>query len=97
MDTLGTNDVDDALVALPAWHRFGEFLARRIPVERGASEGLLEGVRKVVHDDTRFHVMESDDDVLIYLGDPLTHGVIPDDIETAARIDTVVDGTGDMY
>jgi hypothetical protein len=97
METLAAHEIDDALTALPAWHRFGEFLARQIPVQHGSSEGLLEGVRKVVEDDTRFHVMESPDGVLIYLGDPTTHGVIPGDIETAARIDTVVDGTGDMF
>lgn len=96
METLATHEVDDALTALPAWHRFGEFVARQIPVERGSSEGLLEGVRKVVEDAGRFHVMESADGVLIYLGDPVTHGVTADDIETAARIDTVVDGSGDM-
>lgn len=97
MQTLAAHEIDDALTALPAWHRYGEFLARQIPVQRGSQEGLLEGVRKVVDDDARFNVMESPDGVLIYLGDTITHGVIPADIETAARIDTVVDGTGDMF
>jgi hypothetical protein len=96
MQGLSAPEIEDALTALPAWHRYGDFLARHIPVQRGAHEGLLEGVRKVVDDADRFHVMDAEDGVLIYLGDPQTHTVIPDDVETAARIDTVVDGTGDM-
>jgi len=92
MKTLAADKVDDALLALPGWHRYGEFVARQVPAENGAQAGLITDVRKVVRDESRFHLMETPDLVIMYLGDAVAGGVTEDDIETAARIDTVIDG-----
>ncbi len=92
MTPLASEEVDTALEALPGWRRYGEFLAREVPVQRGAHEGLIAGLRNVVEDEARFNVIDTPDGVIVYLGNDT--GVLPSDIETAARLDTVLDGSG---
>jgi hypothetical protein len=86
--------VDQALAALPGWQRDGARLVRQIPVPRDSRDALQEGVRNVVEDDSRLALDDSGPEGLtISLGGP-SGGVRAADLETAARIDTVLSGSG---
>ncbi len=90
---LRDEQVDQGLAALPGWERMGVVLRRQVPVPSDSRDALEEGVRNVVEDQSRLEVQIVDDEFTIILGhgpDPL----IPADLETAARIDTVLSGSG---
>jgi hypothetical protein len=90
---LRDDQVDEGLAALPGWERAGVVLTRRIPVPRDSRDALEEGVRNVVEDPSRVEVQIVDDEFTIIIG----HGpgaLVPADLETAARIDTVLSGSG---
>jgi hypothetical protein len=90
--TLSNAQVDEGLAALPGWERRGTTLRRNVPVVRDSVQALREGVRNVVHDQGRMRMDDEGDGLAILL-----HGH-PDltaaDLETAARIDTVLSGSG---
>jgi hypothetical protein len=90
---LGPEQVDDALVALPGWHRSGASLLRTVPVARDSREALAEGVRGVVTDDSRLRLESGEDGLTIVLGEG-PGDLCAADLETAARIDTVLSGSG---
>jgi hypothetical protein len=90
---LNETQIDDALAALPGWHREGSRVARQIPVPRDSRGGLEEGVRNVIEDESRLELNESDAGLTIVLGGG-SGGVRPADLEAAARIDTVLSGSG---
>ena len=93
MPDLTHDEIDDALSALPGWHRDGSRVARQVPVPRDSREGLEEGVRNVIEDASRVEMIESDAGLTIVLGGN-EGGTQPADIEAAARIDTVLSGSG---
>src|SRR3954452_22149371 len=91
-DDAGPTDVnetqiEEALAALPGWHREGYRVARQIPVPRDSRDALEQGVRNVIADPSRLELNESDAGLTIVLGGA-SGGVRPADIEAAARIDT---------
>ncbi|HUR76218.1 MAG TPA: hypothetical protein VMZ00_18180 [Sporichthya sp.] len=90
---LRDDQVDDGLAALPGWERSGVVLTRRIPVPRDSRDALEEGVRNVVEDQSRLEVQIVDDEFTIILGNG-PGALLPADLETAARIDTVLSGSG---
>lgn len=91
---LADEQVDQALAALPGWERSGVMLVRHIPVPRDSREALEEGIRNVVDDESRIQMQVVDDEVFtISLGDG-PNRLKPADLETAARIDTVLSGSG---
>ena len=91
---LQDEQVDQALAALPGWERSGVMLVRHIPVPRDSREALEEGIRNVVEDESRIQMQVVDDEVFtISLGDG-PNRLKPADLETAARIDTVLSGSG---
>lgn len=91
---LRPEQVDEALAALPGWDRAGVVLVRKVPVPRDSRKALEEGVRNVVEDQSRLDLEVVDDDGLtIILGDGPS-ALRPTDLETAARIDTVLSGSG---
>jgi hypothetical protein len=91
-DTVGAEQVDEALAWLPGWQRRGSTLVRPVPVSRESREILARAVRSVASDDTRLSVEPSDEGLTIMLAaGPGEMKVL--DLETAARIDTVIDGS----
>lgn len=91
---LGPDQVDDALAALPGWRRRGSTLVRQIAVPPDSRAGLREGVRNVAGPQADRLGFDDGDDgltVLLALG---AGEITADDIETAARIDTVLSGSG---
>ncbi|MBA3741851.1 hypothetical protein [Sporichthya sp.] len=90
---LRDDQVDEGLAALPGWERAGVVLKRAIPVPRDSRDALEEGVRNVVEDESRLEVQIVDDEFTIILGNG-PGALVPADLETAARIDTVLSGSG---
>ena len=86
-------EIEDALAALPGWHLEGSRVSRQVPVPRDSREALEEGVRNVVEDESRIEMIETDAGLTIVLGGN-EGGTQPADIEAAARIDTVLSGSG---
>jgi hypothetical protein len=90
---LNETQIEEALAALPGWHRDGARVVRAVPVPRDSREALQEGVRNAVGDPSRVDFNESDAALTISLGGP-SGGVRPEDLEAAARIDGVLSGSG---
>ena len=91
---LNEEQIDQAVAALPGWERSGVMLVRHIPVPRDSREALEEGIRNVVDDESRIQMQVVDDKwFTISLGDG-PNALKPADLETAARIDTVLSGSG---
>ena len=90
---LRDDQVDEGLAALPGWERAGVVLKRAVPVPRDSREALEEGVRNVAGDPSRLEVQIVDDEFTIIVGNG-PGALIPADLETAARIDTVLSGSG---
>jgi hypothetical protein len=89
---LSLDQVDEGLAALPGWDRRGNLLVRPVPVAPDSREALREGVRTVVPDQRRLRLEDDADGITIWLqGDPTLSAT---DLETAARIDTVLSGSG---
>jgi hypothetical protein len=89
---LSADQVDEGLAALPGWNRRGRALLRRVPVARDSREALREGVRTVIDDEDRLRLEDDSDGLTIALqGDPELTAA---DLEAAARIDTVLSGSG---
>jgi pterin-4a-carbinolamine dehydratase len=89
---LSDHQIEEALVALPGWRHSGSALLRTVPVVRDSRDALAEGVRTVVPDQRQVRFDDGADGVTIaLLGGPY---LTADDIETAARIDTVLSGSG---
>lgn len=90
---LSDSQIDEALAALPGWQRSQGRLVRQIPVPDDSRGALEEGVRNVIHDESRLGLDDSGEGLTILLGGG-SGGVRPADIEAAARIDTVLSGSG---
>jgi hypothetical protein len=91
---LRDEQVDQALAALPGWERSGVMLVRHVPVPEDSREALEEGIRNVIEDESRIQMQVVDDKwFTISLGNGPAR-LSPADIETAARIDTVLSGSG---
>jgi hypothetical protein len=89
---LSHEQIDEGLAALPGWDRRGSALLRHVPVARDSREALREGVRTVTSDRDRLRLEDGRDGLTIALqGDP---DLTAADLETAARIDTVLSGSG---
>jgi hypothetical protein len=89
---LSADQIDEGLAALPGWNRRGRALLRTVPVARDSREALREGVRTVVADEDRLRLEDGSDGLTIALqGDPELTAA---DLEAAARIDTVLSGSG---
>jgi hypothetical protein len=89
---LSDPQIEEALVALPGWRHSGSALLRTVPVASDSREALTEGVRTVVPDQRQVRFDDGADGVTIaLLGAP---HLTADEIETAARIDTVLSGSG---
>lgn len=91
---LAPQQVDEALAALPGWEREGERLVRQIPVPRDSRDALQEGVWNVISDSSRIAMEGSGEQGLTIRLGAADGGLRPDDLETAARIDTVLSGSG---
>lgn len=90
---LSDAQVDQGLAALPGWEREGHDLVRRIPVPQDSRDGLREGVRHAVPDQSRVAFDDSGEKLSIVLGRG-PGGLQPADLEAAARIDAVLSGSG---
>lgn len=90
---LGSDQVDDVLVGLPGWERRGSTLFREFGVEPASVDALREGVRNAVGGDVDATVDEGEDRVRILLGAE-SGDLTSAHIEAAARIDTVLSGSG---
>ncbi len=91
---LSDEQVDQGLAALPGWERSGVMLVRHIPVPADSRDALEEGVWNVINDKSRIQMQVVDDKwFTISLGDG-PNRLKPEDLETAARIDTVLSGSG---
>jgi hypothetical protein len=91
-EALSFGQIDDGLVALPGWERRGSTLHRLVPVARDSREALREGVRTVVSGQQRLRLEDEADALSIVLeGSP---DLTAADLEAAARIDTVLSGSG---
>lgn len=90
--TLSAEQVDQGLLALPGWVREGDVLVRRVPVEPASREGLREGARKAA-EPRPVGFAEEDGGIAIRLGRG-AGGIVPADLEAAARVDTVLSGSG---
>jgi hypothetical protein len=89
---LSPAQVDEGLAALPGWNRRGSALLRHVPVARDSREALREGVRTVTTNADKLRLEDGSDGLTIALqGDPELTAA---DLETAARIDTVLSGSG---
>lgn len=91
--TLSVEQVEQALAALPGWAREGSDLVRRVPVPADSRDGLREGVLNVVDAESRLGFDDTADTLAIRVGRD-SRGLRPGDLETAARIDTVLSGSG---
>jgi hypothetical protein len=90
---LQESQIDEALAALPGWRRAGTRVTRQIPVPRDSRAALEEGIANVVEDESRIVLDDSGEGLTIVLGGG-KGGVRPADLEAAARIDTVLSGSG---
>lgn len=90
---LSVEQVEQGLEALPGWERDGSDLIRRIPVPEDSRDGLREGIRHVVGNQRRLTFDDSPEALAVRIGND-SAGLRPDDLETAARIDTVLSGSG---
>lgn len=90
---VGPEQVDDALAALPGWSRRGSTLVRQIRVPADSVPGLREGIRSVAGDQERLGFDESTDGLTVLLGAG-AGDLTAADLEAAARIDTVLSGSG---
>lgn len=91
--TLSVEQVEQGLAALPGWAREGSDLVRRVPVPADSRDGLREGVRNVVTSQSRLGFDDDAEALAIRVGRD-SRGLRPEDLETAARIDTVLSGSG---
>lgn len=90
---LGPEQIDDALVGLPGWERRGATLFRELGVEPASFDALREGVRNAVGTDCSAEVDEADDRMRILLGTE-PGDLTSAHLEAAARVDTVLSGSG---
>ena len=85
-------DVDNALDTLPDWRHAGEFLVRVVPVNE-ANKGIVQQrVESVETDPERCSFTDTETGMMIYLGDVGGEGISQHDINTAAKIDSVLAG-----
>jgi hypothetical protein len=90
---LRADQIQDALAALPGRQADHRGLVRAVPVSRDSREALREGLADVAPDHARMTLEDDGQGLLIRLGG--TAGAVsPADVETAARIDTVLSGSG---
>jgi hypothetical protein len=91
---LGPDQVDDALAALPGWRRQGSTLVRQVAVPADSRAGLREGVRRVVGAQAdRLSFDEGAEGLTVLLATG-AGDITAADVEAAARIDTVLSGSG---
>jgi pterin-4a-carbinolamine dehydratase len=84
--------VDQALNALPNWRQSGEFLVRVVSVSDGDGAELQERVQQIETDPERCSFTDTAAGIMIYLGDQGGEGISAQDLETAAKIDSVLAG-----
>jgi pterin-4a-carbinolamine dehydratase len=87
---LDSEQVDQALNALPQWRHSGEFLVRVVAVPDGEKGPLQERVQQAETDPERCSFTDTDSGMMIYLGDVGGEGISTQDLETAARIESVL-------
>lgn len=83
-------DVDSALDNLPEWRHAGEFLVRVVPVGVDEREMIQERVAQVETDPERCSFTDTDAGMMIYLGDQAGEGISEHDLQTAAKIDSIL-------
>ena len=91
--SLGPEQVDDALVGLPGWERRGATLFREFGVEPASYDALREGVRNAVGTVCAAEVDEAGDRMRILLGTE-PGDLTSAHLEAAARVDSVLSGSG---
>ncbi|HEX3827544.1 MAG TPA: hypothetical protein VHV82_09760 [Sporichthyaceae bacterium] len=87
---LDSEQIDEALDALPNWRHAGEFLVRVVSVTDGHKGVLQEQVQQVETDLERCTFTDTDAGMMIYLGDQAGDGISAQDLETAAKIESVL-------
>ena len=85
-------DVDSALDTLPDWRHAGEFLVRVVPVSDANKDAVQERVSQVETDPDRCSFTDTETGMMIYLGDVGGEGISAHDLQTAAKIDSVLVG-----
>jgi pterin-4a-carbinolamine dehydratase len=87
---LESEQIDEALDALPNWRHAGEFLVRVVSVADGHKGVLQQQVQQVETDPERCSFTDTAAGIMIYLGDQAGEGISAQDLETAAKIDSVL-------
>lgn len=85
-------EVDSALAKIPDWRHAGEFLVRVVPVDESNKDLVQERVTEVEPDPERVSFTDTGTGLMIYLGDQGGEGISAQDIEIAAKIDSVLAG-----
>lgn len=85
-------DVDSALTTLPDWRHAGEFLVRVVPVSDANKDDVQARVSQVETDPDRCSFTDTETGMMIYLGDVGGEGISAHDLQTAAKIDSVLAG-----
>jgi hypothetical protein len=87
---LDPEQIDQALNALPQWRHAGEFLVRVVAVPAQDKGPLQERVQQAETDPERCSFTDTESGMMIYLGDVGGEGISTQDLETAAKIDSVL-------
>jgi hypothetical protein len=88
---ISNETVDEALPGIPGWERRGTTLLRFVEVEQDSRAPLREGIHAVT-DPERCDLVELPDGCAVVFDPP--GGLTEEDVEAAARVDTVLSGSG---
>lgn len=92
--TLDPGQVKSALEGLQGWQVEDGALIRGVPVTDDSRQALVEAVANASADSPSSPEVHLQPDlVVVRIGEPTRHGVTPDDVELAARIDQVLAGS----
>jgi hypothetical protein len=89
-DVLDSANVDEALQRIPGWRHSGEFLVRVVPVNDSNKQNVQNRVAQVETDPERCSFTDTEAGLLIYLGDVGGEGISEHDLNTAAKIESVL-------
>jgi pterin-4a-carbinolamine dehydratase len=89
---LDSAEVDNALDSLPDWRHSGEFLVRVVAVGEQDKGSVQQRVQRVETDPERCSFTDTETGMMIYLGDVGGEGISQQDLQTAAKIDSVLAG-----
>ena len=92
--TLDPGQVKSALEGLQGWQVEDGALIRGVPVTDDSRQALVEAVANASADSPSSPEVHLQPDlVVVRIGESTRHGVTPDDVELAARIDQVLAGS----